>query len=63
MVQTEEGTLSKKSDKPASVKYIKMLVIENLKSETVDEKISMFINPDSTFISNDSKSFTTFRKS
>ena len=60
MAQTEEGTPSKKSDKPTSVKYIKMFVIEDLKSETIDEKVKMHIDPDSTIKSDDSKSYTNF---
>lgn len=53
MAQTEEGTPSKKSDKPTSVKYIKMFVIEDLKSESIDEKVKMYIDPDSTIKSDD----------
>lgn len=60
MAQTEEGTPSKKSDKPTSVKYIKMFVIEDLKSETIDEKVKMHIDPDSTIKSDNSKSYTNF---
>ena len=60
MAQTEEGTPSKKSDKPTSVKYIKMFIIEDLKSETIDEKVKMHIDPDSTIKSDDSKSYTNF---
>lgn len=60
MAQTEEGTPSKKSDKPTSVKYIKMFVIENLKFETIDEKVRMYIDPDSTIKSDVSKSYTNF---
>ncbi len=60
MAQTEEGTPFKKSDKPTSVKYIKMFVIENLKFETIDEKVRMYIDPDSTIKSDVSKSYTNF---
>ena len=60
MAQTDEGTPSKKSDKPTSVKYIKMFVIEDLKSETIDEKVKMYIDPNSTIKSDDSKSYTNF---
>ena len=61
MAQTEEGNPTKKSDKPTAVKYIKMFVIKDLKSETIDGKVKMFIDPDSTIISDDSKSYTNFK--
>ena len=62
MAQTHEGTPSKKSDKLTSVKYIKMFVIEDLKSESIDEKVKMYINPDSTIKLDVSKSYTNFSK-
>lgn len=58
MAQTKDGNPTKKSDKPTSVKYIKMFVIEDLKSETIDEKVRISINSDS----DDSKSYTNFNK-
>ena len=62
MAQTGAGMPTKKSDKPTSVKYIKMIVIDNLKSETVDGKVRLNVDPASTLISDDSKSYTNFCK-
>ena len=62
MAQTGAGKPTKKSDKPTSVKYIKMIVIDDLKSETVDGKVRLNVDPSSTLISDDSKSYTNFCK-
>lgn len=59
MAQTEAG---KKSDKPTAVKYIEMIVIDDLMSETVDGKVRLNVNPSSSIISDDSKSYTNFCK-
>lgn len=61
VIQTADGTPAKKSDKPTKVKYIKMFVIDNLKSKTIDGKVKMYVNPDSTITSDDSKSYTNFK--
>ena len=61
MAQTGKGNATRKSDKPTSVKYIKMFVIRDLKAETIDEKVRMYINQ-STIKSDDSKSYTNFGK-
>lgn len=61
LAETAEGTPAKKSDKPTKVKYIKMIVIDNLKAETIDGKVKMYVNPDSTITSDDSKSYTNFK--
>ena len=37
-----------------------MFVIEDLKSETIDEKVKMHIDSESTIKSDDSKSYTNF---
>lgn len=37
-----------------------MFVIKDLKAETIDEKVRMYINPESTIRSDDSKSYTNF---
>ena len=60
LAETEEGTPTKMSDKPTAVKHIKMIVIENLKAETIDGKVKMYVNPDSVITSDDSKSYTNF---
>ena len=62
MAQTGAGMPTKKSDKPTSVKYIKMIVINDLKSETVDGKVRLNVDPSSVIISDDSKSYTNFCK-
>lgn len=61
LTETEEGAPEKKSDKPTKVKHIKMLVIDDLKSETIDGKVKMYVNPDSTTTTDDSKSYTNFK--
>lgn len=61
LAETAEGTPAKKSDKPTKVKYIKMIVIDNLKAETIDGKVKMYVNPNSTITSDDSKSYTNFK--
>ena len=61
LAETAEGTPAKKSDKPTKVKYIKMFVIDNLKSKTIDGKVKMYVNPNSTITSDDSKSYTNFK--
>ena len=62
MAQTAEGNPSKKTDKPTSVKYIKMVVIVDLKAETVDGKIRLNVKSSSSIISDASKSYTNFSK-
>lgn len=61
LAETADGTPAKKSDKPTKVKYIKMFVIDNLKSKTIDGEVKMYVNPDSTITSDDSKSYTNFK--
>lgn len=61
MAEVAEGEPKKQSDKPTKVKYIKMLVIDSLKSETIDDKVRLYIEPDSTITSDDSKSYTNFK--
>lgn len=60
MAETVEGNPTKKSDKPTAVKHIKMMVINDLKSETIDGKVKMYVNPDSIITSDDSRSYTNF---
>lgn len=48
LAETSDGTPKKTSDKPTAVKHIKMLVINDLKSETIDGKVRMYVNPSST---------------
>ena len=37
-----------------------MMVIDDLKAETIDGKVKMYVNLDSTIVSDDSKSYTNF---
>lgn len=60
MAQTAEGNPTKKSDKPTAVIYIKMLVIDDLKAETIDGKVRINISSSSSVISDGSKSYTNF---
>lgn len=61
MAEVAEGEPKKPSDKPTKVKHIKMFVINNLKSETIDDKVRLYVDPDSTITSDDSKSYTNFK--
>lgn len=61
LAETAEGSPEKKSDKPTKVKHIKMMVIENLKSETIDGKVKLYVDSDSTITTDDSKSYTNFK--
>lgn len=61
LAETSDGTPKKTSDKPTAVKHIKMLVINDLKSETIDGKVRMYVNPSSTITSDDSTSYTNIK--
>jgi len=50
-----------KGGKPRKVGHIKMFVIDNLKSETIDEKVVRYIKKDSTIDSDDSTSYTNLK--
>ena len=50
LAETAGGTPTKKSDKPAKAKHIKMIVIDNLKSETIDGKSRCMSIPIQPFI-------------
>lgn len=47
--------------KPRKVGHIKMFVIDNLKAETIDEKVIRYIERDSTVDSDDSTSYTNLK--
>lgn len=55
-----EGKVTK-GGKPRKVGHIKMFVIDNLKSETIDEKVNRYIKKDSTIDSDDSTSYTNLK--
>ena len=61
LAETSDGTPKKTSDKPTAVKHIKMLVINDLKSETIDGQVRMYVNPSSTITSDDSTSYTNIK--
>jgi hypothetical protein len=54
-----EGETTKKN-KPRKVGHIKMFVIEDLKSSTIDTKVSKYINKEATLDSDNSTSYTNF---
>ena len=55
-----EGSLPK-GGKPCKVRYIKMFVIEDLKSSTVDKKVGEVIYIQSIIDTDDSNSYTNFK--
>ncbi len=61
MDEVAEGNPTSPSDKPTKVRHIKMMVINNLKSETIDGKVRMHVNADSIISTDDSRSYTNFK--
>ena len=61
MAETVEEESKTPRDKPTSVKHIKMLLINDLKAATIDQKVMENINPDSTIVSDDSTSYVHFK--
>lgn len=61
MAETVEGNLTKKEHKHTAVKHIKMIVIDDLKAETIDEKVKENIEPGSTIISDHPTSYINFK--
>jgi transposase-like protein/DNA-directed RNA polymerase subunit RPC12/RpoP len=61
MAETEEPEISKKGQKPTKVSYIKMVVVENLKSETISAVAESNIESESSLITDDSTSHTKFK--
>ncbi len=55
-----EGEVTR-GGKPRKVGHIKMFVIDNLKAETIDEKVIRYIDRDSTIDSDDSTSYTNLK--
>ncbi len=55
-----EGKVTK-SGNPRKVGHIKMFVIDNLKSETIDEKVIRYIKKDSTIDSDDSTRYSNLK--
>ena len=48
--------------KPTKVGRIKMIIIDNLKADTIDPIASQSISPESTVVTDDSSSYTNFHK-
>ena len=62
MAETENTqTEPKKGQKPTKVKYIKMIVIDNLKAKTIDDKVESYVEPESVIKSDNSTSYTNFK--
>ncbi len=62
MAETAEGDGCNTNDrKPTAVKHIKMIVIGDLKSETIDKQVKTHIDMDSIINSDDSTSYTNFK--
>ena len=62
MAETAEGDGCNTNDrKPTAVKHIKMIVIGDLKSETIDKQVKIHIDMDSIINSDDSTSYTNFK--
>lgn len=51
----------KKGQKPRKVRYLKMIVIEDLKSETIDPLVSQHVDKHATIDSDHSTSYTNFQ--
>lgn len=65
LVMAETQTSSdepKKGQKPTKVKYLKMLVIDDLKAETIENKVTLCIEQDSTIKTDNSTSYTNLKK-
>src|SRR5215510_6885159 len=61
MAETRPAKSPKEYQKPTKVSYIKMIVVEDLKAETVDEVAGKNIEAESTVITDDSKSRIHFK--
>ena len=64
MPTVEEAVKARKrgQNKPTKVGRIKMIVIDDLKADTIDPIASESISPESTIITDDSSSYTNFHK-
>ena len=61
-VSVEKNDAKKYKDKPRKVNHIKMFVIDDLKSETIDNKVVRHIEKTSIIDSDDSTSYTNLSK-
>jgi DNA-directed RNA polymerase subunit RPC12/RpoP len=62
MAETQESLLQKKGQKPTKVNHIKMIVVEDLKADTISTVASNCIEKESKIITDASKSHTNFKK-
>lgn len=62
MAETEESLSPKKGQKPTKVKHIKMIVVENLKANTISGVAGHNIESESKIITDASKSHNHFKK-
>jgi hypothetical protein len=62
MAETEEPEAPKKGQKPTKVKHIKMIVVEDLKADTISSVAGNSIESESKITTDDSKSHTHFKK-
>ena len=53
-----DGTQKKKHQKVSKFRYVKMIVLDNLKGETVDKVVSQTVKPESIVKSDDYKSYS-----
>lgn len=60
MAETVEGNPMEKNHKHTAVRYIKMIVIDDLEARTIDAKVKDNIESSSTIISDHSTSYTNF---
>ena len=61
MAETKPAETSKKGQKPTKVSYIKMIMVEDLKAETIDEVAGKSIVPESTITTDASTSHINFK--
>jgi hypothetical protein len=61
MAETKESLSPKKGQKPTKVSYIKMIVVEDLKADTIGEVAGSNIESESKIITDASKSHTHFK--
>lgn len=62
MAETRESLSPKKGQKPTKVRYIKMIVVEDLKADTIAQVAGNYIEPESKVVTDASKSHTHFKK-
>lgn len=61
MAETQESLSQKKGQKPTKVSYIKMIVVDNLKADTIGEVAKNNIEGESKIVTDASKSHNKFK--